>query len=207
MSSGKADGGQLEERIDLSSETESKITQAQALIQSSPTNLSSALSLLASIEKRARVGNDTPSLVKICEASLQLCKDCNDDESLIDTIKMLTTRRSQKSKAIGACVNKAIPWVLESGSGSDNEDGMKGYVPLPVTSEEQKVIREKLVVTLRDVTDGKLFLEAERARLTRALAIIKVRIDRKIYIIHTKKYHFDLGLTLFTLFVLTSQYI
>mmetsp|Transcript_9037 Transcript_9037/g.11324 ORF Transcript_9037/g.11324 Transcript_9037/m.11324 type:complete len:469 (+) Transcript_9037:17-1423(+) len=173
MSSGKADGGQLEERIDLSSETESKISQAQTLISSSPTNLSSALSLLASIEKRARVGNDTPSLVKICEASLQLCKDCNDEESLIDTIKMLTSRRSQKSKAIGACVNKAIPWVLDCGDESSSGDGMKGYVPLAVTNNEQKEIRERLVVTLRDITDGKLFLEAERARLTRALSIIK----------------------------------
>lgn len=177
MSSGRAEGGQLEEKIDLSTEAESKISQAKTLIASSPTNLSSALSLLASIEKRARVGNDTPSLVKICEASLQLCKDCNDEESLIDTIKMLTTRRSQKSKAIGACVNKAIPWVLETDSGS--EKGMKGYVPLAVTTEEQKVIRERLVVTLRDVTDGKLFLEAERARLTRALAIIKVSLFKK----------------------------
>ena len=174
MPSGRAEGGQLEEKINLASETETKISQANALISSSPTNLSSALSLLASIEKRARVGNDTTSLVKICEASLQLCKDCNDEESLIDTIKMLTSRRSQKSKAIGACVNKAMPWVLESESGSDSGDGMKGFIPLAVTNEEQKVIREKMVVTLRDITDGKLFLEAERARLTRALAIIKV---------------------------------
>lgn len=163
----------MEDKIDLSSETESKIAQAQTLISSSPANLASALSLLASLEKRARVGNDTPSLVKICEASLQLCKDCNDDENLIETIKMLTTRRSQKSKAIGACVNKAIPWVVESDSSGESGDGMKGYVPLAVSNDEQKVIRERLVVTLRDVTDGKLFLEAERARLTRALAIIK----------------------------------
>ncbi len=176
MPSGKAEGGQLEEKIDLSSETQSKITQAESLVSSSPTNLSTALSLLASTEKRARIGNDTPSLVKICEASLQLCKDCNDEETLIETVKMLTSRRSQKSKAIGACVNKVIPWVLDVDSGSS--DGMKGYVPLPVTSDEQRAIREKLVVTLKDVTDGKLFLEAERARLTRALAIIKVSLIR-----------------------------
>jgi len=176
MSSGRAQGGELEERIDLSSETTSKIEEAQTLISSSNSNLSTALSLLTSLEKRARVGNDTPSLVRICEASLQLCHDCNDEESLIETLMMLTTRRSQKSKAIGACVAKAIPWVLDQ---SDVEGeagakkGMKGYVPLTVASSEQKVIREKLVVALRDITDGKLFLEAERARLTRALAIIK----------------------------------
>jgi 26S proteasome regulatory subunit N5 len=166
QASGKAAGGQLEERINLAEETASKLTQATALIQSSPTNLQSALALLASIEKRARIGNDTPSLVKVCEASLQFCKDCNDDESLIATLKNLTTRRSQKTKA-SACVNKCIPWVL------DTSEGSKGYVPLNVANEDQRVIREKMVVALRDITDGKIFLEAERARLTRTLAIIK----------------------------------
>ncbi len=57
----------------------------------------------------------------------------------------------------------------------DTSEGSKGFVPLNVTSDEQRVIREKMVVALRDITDGKIFLEAERARLTRALAIIKVR--------------------------------
>lgn len=167
MPSGRAEGGQIENRVDLSEETNSKLEQANALIQTSPSNLASALALLASVEKRARVGNDTPSLVRVCEASLQLCKDCNDEESLIATLNSLTSRRSQKSKAINACVNKAIPWVL------DSSEGGKGYVPLPIENDEQKSIRERLVVALRDITDGKLFLEAERARLTRALAIIK----------------------------------
>jgi 26S proteasome regulatory subunit N5 len=168
--SGRASGGELEERVDLSEATTTKIKQAQDLIETSPSNLPSALSLLAGLEKQCRVGNDTPSLVEVCEASLQLCKDCQDEESLISTLKTLSTRRSQKSKAIGALVNKAIPWVLKSGEESETS---KGYEPLDVDSEEQKVIREKLVVTLRDITDGKIFLEAERARLTRALAIIK----------------------------------
>jgi len=168
MSSGKAAGGQLEERIDLAEETETKLSQARSLVETSPSNLPSALALLASIEKRARIGNDSPSLVTVCEASLQLCKDCNDDEQLLATLQNLTTRRSQKTKAISACVNKCIPWVL------DTSDGSKGFVPLEVQNDEQKAIREKMVVALRDVTDGKLFLEAERARLTRALAIIKV---------------------------------
>lgn len=92
-------------------------------------------------------------------------------KSLLATLNNLTTRRSQKTKAISACVNKAIPWVLDSTAG----EGSKGYMPLEVANEEQKAIREQLVVALRDITDGKIFLEAERARLTRALAIIKVR--------------------------------
>lgn len=167
MASGRATGGQLEERIDLSEETTSKISEAVGLVQTSKSNLPSALTLLSSIEKRARVGNDATSLVKICEAILQLCKDCNDDESLLASLKNLTTRRSQKTMAVSACVNKCIPWVI------DMSDGSKGYVPLQVANDEQKAIRERLVVALRDITEGKMFLEAERARLTRALAMIK----------------------------------
>jgi 26S proteasome regulatory subunit N5 len=174
MSSGRATGGQLEERIDLTEVSASKIAEANALVQASNSNLPSALTLLGLIEKRARIGNDTSSLVKVCEAILQLCKDCNDEESLIASLKNLTTRRSQKTMAVSACVNKCMPWVI------DMSDGSKGYVPLTVQNDEQKEIREKLVRALRDITEGKMFLEAERARLTRALAIIKVSYNVKV---------------------------
>lgn len=163
--SGRASGGELEEKVDLTTETDTKLEQAKTLIATSPSNLSSALTLLFALEKKCRVGNDTPSLVRTVEACLQLCKDCSDDEALISTLKTLSTRRSQKAKAISALVQKTIVWVLDQ-----EKEG--GYTPLSIQTEEQKVIREKMIVALRDITDGKLFLEAERARLTRALAII-----------------------------------
>jgi hypothetical protein len=51
---------------------------------------------------------------------------------------------------------------------------------MPIAVEpSRKEARDKLVVALRDITDGKIFLEAERARLTRALATIKVSYDGK----------------------------
>ena len=162
--SGAASGGQLEERVDLSAESDAKISQAEALIGASHDNLREALALLAALEKRCRVGNDTSSLVRVCETSLQLCRDCGDDEALVATLKNLSTRRSQKTKAVSALVQKAMPWVMDG----------DGFSPLAVANDEQKAIRERLVVALRDITDGKIFLEAERARLTRALATIKV---------------------------------
>lgn len=70
--------------------------------------------MLATIEKRCRVGNDVVSLCKVCEASIQICKDCGNDEALILTIKTLTTRRSRKSKAIATIVEKAMPWAIIS---------------------------------------------------------------------------------------------
>jgi len=157
--SGQAQGGELEERVDLTGETDAKLEQSASLAKSG--QLREALAMLAALEKRCRVGNDSPNLVRVCEASLQYCKDAGDDELLITTLQTLSTRRSQKTNAVRALVQKCIPWCVKD-----------HFVPLEV-SGEAKVARDKLVEALRDITDGKIFLEGERARLTRALAIIK----------------------------------
>lgn len=176
QSSGKASGGQLEERIDLSVETALKISQASELVSTSPTSssLQDALALLAAHEKRCRLGNDTSSLVKVCETSLELCHQLDDQEALLATLKTLSTRRSQKSKAIAALVAKCLPWVVDVHT--------DGFTPLPLDIKTADAAtaaaaatshRDALVEELRNITDGKMYLEAERARLTRSVAIIK----------------------------------
>jgi len=175
-SSGKASGGQLEERIDLSMETAAKISQATQLISNSTSSTTStlqdALSLLSAHEKRCRLGNDTPSLIKVCETSLELCHQLHNHEALLSTLQMLSTRRSQKSKAIAALVTKCLPWVVDV-------EG-DGYTPLPLSNDTNDVDndvarahRDALVEELRNITNGKMYLEAERARLTRTMAILK----------------------------------
>jgi 26S proteasome regulatory subunit N5 len=159
-SSGKASGGELEEKVDLTEETNSKLEQSSQLAQSG--QVKEALAILAALEKRCRVGNDSRNLVKVCEASLKYCKDAGDEELLLTTLNTLTTRRSQKTQAIKALVQTAMPWCVQD-----------QYTPLPVSEVEQSA-RNKLVEALRQITDGKLYLEAELARLTRCLSIIKV---------------------------------
>ena len=170
QSSGKASGGQLEERVDLSAETATKIAQARDLVSSSSSSsaLQDALAILAALEKRCRLGNDAPSLVKVCEASLDLCHDVGDPEALLGTLKTLTTRRSQKTKAIAALVHRCLPWVVDVDA--------DGFTPLPHEGMMGgEAARDALVEELRSITDGKMYLEAERARLTRTMAIIKER--------------------------------
>jgi 26S proteasome regulatory subunit N5 len=159
--SGGAMGGQIEEKADLSAETDAKLEQSQTLVTAG--QLPEALVMLAALEKRCRVGNDNTSLARVCEASLKFCKEAGDEEALLATLESLSTRRSQKTSAIKALVHTAIPWCV-----------VLPYTPLPVTTAEQKVFRDKLVEALRVITDGKIFLEKERAQLTRALAAIKV---------------------------------
>eukprot|EP00529_Nitzschia_sp_RCC80_P023752 CAMPEP_0113510040 /NCGR_PEP_ID=MMETSP0014_2-20120614/37909_1 /TAXON_ID=2857 /ORGANISM="Nitzschia sp." /LENGTH=461 /DNA_ID=CAMNT_0000405935 /DNA_START=63 /DNA_END=1448 /DNA_ORIENTATION=- /assembly_acc=CAM_ASM_000159 len=162
--SGKAAGGELEEKIDLTPETDAKLAQSLDLAKSG--QVKEALNLLSALEKRCRTGNDNPNLVRVCEASLTYCKDyasgedAVDNELLISTLNTLATRRSQKTQAIGALVRKCIPWCVEG-----------QYTPLPVQPEQKKG-RDKLVEALREISDGKIFLEAERARLTRCMAMI-----------------------------------
>jgi 26S proteasome regulatory subunit N5 len=162
--SGTASGGQLEEKIDLSAETDAKLEQGASLI--SHGNLRDALSLLAGHEKRCRTLNDSPSLVRVCEASIEYCYQLGDYDALISTLNTLVTRRSQKTAAIQAMVRKAIAWCVQA-----------PYTPFPVSDQAEKINRDKLTTVLREITDGRIFLERERAQLTRALATIKVRTD------------------------------
>lgn len=158
--SGRAQGGELEERTDLSAETDAKLAQCEQLLQSG--QLNEALQLLTALEKRCRVGNDNPSLVRVCEAALKACYDAKDHEALLATLKTLATRRSQKTTAIKALVQTAMPWCVQ-----------EPYSPLPVSSKEEEEKRNQLVETLRDLTDGKIFLERERAQLTRVWATLQ----------------------------------
>lgn len=160
--SGSASGGQLEEKTDFSKETDETLAQVTTLVASG--GLQEALALLANLEKRCRVGNDITSLARVCEAAVVACKNAGDNEAVIQTINTFATRRSQKVSAIKALVQTSMPWCVE-----------EPYSPVAVANAEEKQVRDKLVMTLRDITEGKLFLERERAQLTRALAKIKVR--------------------------------
>mmetsp|Transcript_53148 Transcript_53148/g.60230 ORF Transcript_53148/g.60230 Transcript_53148/m.60230 type:complete len:453 (-) Transcript_53148:205-1563(-) len=158
-SSGRAHGGELEEKVDLTPETDAKLEQSSQLAKGG--QLKEALVMLAALEKRCRVGNDTSNLVRVCESSLQYCKDAEDDELFLTTLQTLSTRRSQKMAAIRALVHKSIPYCIKD-----------QYTPLSVTDGSKKKARDKLVEALREISDGKIFLEAERARLTRCMAMI-----------------------------------
>ena len=159
--SGRASGGELEEKIDLTPETDAKLEQSAQLVKGG--QLKEALAIMSALEKRCRVGNDSSNLVRVCEASIKYCKDAGDYEALVTTLQTLSTRRSQKQAAIKALVLKAMPYCIED-----------HFSPMPVAGEIEKKARDKLVEALREIYDGKIFLEAERARLTRCMSMILV---------------------------------
>jgi 26S proteasome regulatory subunit N5 len=114
--------------------------------------LKEAIELLLGLEKRARLGGDAASCGDACLLVLKLCRRANDWNELCNNVTLLFKRRSQFKSVQGKIVQEAAEFVPDC--------------------PDRKTELE-LIATLRHVAEGKLFLEVERARLTRRLSQIK----------------------------------
>mmetsp|Transcript_4642 Transcript_4642/g.7740 ORF Transcript_4642/g.7740 Transcript_4642/m.7740 type:complete len:443 (+) Transcript_4642:44-1372(+) len=113
--------------------------------------LDGALQNLLVHEKVARLAGDIGGTVELVTAMVELCYEAKDWPKLNETISMLSKRRAQLKQAVGAMVQLASKYVDE------------------LTDEVTKLA---LIETLRAVSEGKMFVEVERARLTKILAQI-----------------------------------
>ena len=117
------------------------------------TDLQGAIDGLTSLEKQTRQGSDMNStariLVKICD----LCKEAGKFDLLGEQVQILSKKHGQLKGAITKMVQNVIDML-------DSLD---------------KEVKLQLIDVLRIVTDGKIYVEVERARLTRTLS--KIRED------------------------------
>jgi 26S proteasome regulatory subunit N5 len=113
--------------------------------------LRTATEEMLALEKKTRQSGDSDSSVKVSEAIVQAAFDVKDFDALNSVLALLSKRRGQFKRVILRIVNMAIEYVER--------------LPKP----EQL----KLIDTLRAITEGKIFVENERARLTRQLARMK----------------------------------
>ncbi|CAM9128460.1 unnamed protein product [Choristocarpus tenellus] len=143
-------GDRLEERKDFTADVTAKIPEATKLAESG--KLAEGLDLLMSVERLCRVGNDYSNLKEVVLTAIRLCRKCEDWAQLNASLTLISKRRGQHSKAVTAMVQEAMGWLEET---------------------PDKEHRVSLLVTLRDMTDGKIFVEAERTKLTRILAQFK----------------------------------
>lgn len=155
----------LEERTDLSVETQKVILKSQLLVDKSILNLHDALTILTAHEKQCRIKNDAESIVSTSLKILQICRECKNENILIDTINYLANRRNQKPKVITAIVQRVVKWLL----GSEKEK----YILINTKLIGEIKYSKKLVVVLRDIAFGNISLEHEMAKLSRILAFIK----------------------------------
>ncbi|CAM9991246.1 unnamed protein product [Ectocarpus sp. 12 AP-2014] len=143
-------GDRLEERKDFTAEVTAKLPEAKKLAEGG--KLADGLDIIMSLERLCRVGNDFPNLKEVILTAARLCRQVGDWAQLNTTLTLISKRRGQHSKAVTAMVQEAVGWLDET---------------------PDKDTRVLLLVALRDITDGKIYVEAERAKLTRMLAKIK----------------------------------
>eukprot|EP01094_Clydonella_sp_ATCC50884_P030323 TRINITY_DN986_c0_g1_i1.p1 TRINITY_DN986_c0_g1~~TRINITY_DN986_c0_g1_i1.p1 ORF type:complete len:476 (-),score=162.17 TRINITY_DN986_c0_g1_i1:250-1572(-) len=141
---------QREENEDHSATLEKELPAARKLALEDK-KLSEALDKLFALEKLTRQGGDFVSCKKVAQFIVKLCHDCEDDSQLKNSLSVIAKRRGQEHAVIQVAVQEAM--------------GLLEGMP-----KDKKL---ELLDTLRTITEGKIFVELERAELTRTLAQIK----------------------------------
>lgn len=115
-------------------------------------DLTTAIEKLHALEKQTRQASDMNSTARVLVKICHLSREAGDYAVLSDQIQLLSKKHGQLKGAITRMVQCCID-MLDS-----------------CPSEKVKL---DLIDTLRTVTDGKIYVEVERARLTRMLSKIK----------------------------------
>ncbi|KAI8328533.1 PCI domain-containing protein [Choanephora cucurbitarum] len=137
---------------DFSPQVDALLPETESLAQQG--KLNEALEKLLSLEKQARNAADQASTGRILVQVVKLCHQVNDWKLMNEQIVLLSKKHGQLKAATSKMVQEAMSYL-------DTTPNM-----------ETKL---ELIDTLRTVTDGKIYVEVERARITRLLA--KIRED------------------------------
>uniref|UniRef100_A0A803QZW7 PCI domain-containing protein n=2 Tax=Cannabis sativa TaxID=3483 RepID=A0A803QZW7_CANSA len=120
--------------------------------QEGGSNLEATIEQLLNVEKQMRLAGDVAGTKKAATDILQLCFEARAWKTLNEQIIVLSKRRGQLKQAVTAMVQQAMQYIDET---PDVET------------------RVELIKTLNNVAAGKIYVEIERARLTKKLAKIK----------------------------------
>ncbi|TDH69048.1 hypothetical protein CCR75_004583 [Bremia lactucae] len=141
---------EIGKKADLGPEFQRVLPEAQSLASSG--NLERACDMLMALEKQARLANDVATLKEVVSSILTLCAQHKRWDMLQAHVALLPKRRAQKSSAITVVVQRAMGFLSEAPSDA---------------------IKMELIYALRTVSEGKIFLEKERATLTQMLSCMK----------------------------------
>ncbi|UNI13726.1 proteasome regulatory particle subunit [Purpureocillium takamizusanense] len=141
--------GALKPEKDFSKEVDKQLPEAEKLAQ---TNLQGAIEKLVALEKQTRQASDLASTSRVLVAIVTLCKNAGDWSLMNDQTLVLSKKHSQLKQAITKMVQTVVGFLNET----------------PDLKTKLSVIE-----TLRTVTEGKIFVEVERARVTKILSDIK----------------------------------
>ncbi|RKP21794.1 hypothetical protein ROZALSC1DRAFT_26818 [Rozella allomycis CSF55] len=142
--------GDVKMERDFSVETDATISLCDKKLLAG--NPSEALESLFSLEKQTRLAGDAFSTGKLLVKIITVNQQLSDWKAVNDNLLLLSKKRGQLKQAITVMVQKAVSMV-------DQTPNMS--------------IKLDLINTLRSVTEGKIFVEVERARLTKMLSGLK----------------------------------
>jgi 26S proteasome regulatory subunit N5 len=137
---------------DCSELVDAQLPETTLLAQSG--KLLEALEQLQILEKQARVAADLASTSRVLIHVVKLCFESQDWKSLNEQIVLYSKKRGQLKQAIICMVQEAMACLEKTPT---------------------KEVKMSLLETLMQVTEGKIYVEIEGARLTRMLA--KIRED------------------------------
>jgi len=143
-------GNVVKMEVDFSEKCDEKIPECEEKAKKG--ELAEAIEVLLTLEKQTRTAADMISTSRILVAVMKICFNNKNLEMLNENLMLLTKRRGQLKQAVIKMVQETCTYVEQ------------------IDSKEEKL---KLIETLRTVTSGKIYLELERARVTRKLAEIR----------------------------------
>ncbi|KAJ1336081.1 26S proteasome regulatory subunit N5 [Microdochium nivale] len=139
----------LKPEKDFSKEAEKTIPEAEQLAKS---DINAAIEKLSVLEKQTRQASDLASLSKTLITIVTIAKDAGNWSLLNDQVLILSKKHGQLKQAITRMV-QTVMGFLDSTPDLDT--------------------KLTVIETLRTVTEGKIFVEVERARVTKILSDIK----------------------------------
>ncbi|KAI9205086.1 PCI domain-containing protein [Polychytrium aggregatum] len=135
---------------DLSAVADVQIPESEALAQKG--KVSEALEILLVLEKQTRSGADLASNTRVLIQILRILFNAKDWKGLNEHIVLLSKKHGLLKQAITKMTQEAMTFIDK-------------------TPDEKTKL--ELIDTLRVVTEGKIYVEVERARVTRLLVKIK----------------------------------
>lgn len=146
------EGGRIVKmEVDYSNACDETIPKCKEMAKNE-SKFNEALEQLLSLEKQARIGSDMMSSARVLVAIVQIIFDVRKWDLLDEYVAVLVKKRSQSKQAIVKMIQECVTYV--------------DHTP----DKESKI---KFIETLRTVTEGKIYVENERARLTKILADIR----------------------------------
>ncbi|KAJ5864703.1 uncharacterized protein N7529_006619 [Penicillium soppii] len=141
--------GLLKPEKDFTKDADKLIPEAESLAK---TDVQGAVDKLLGLEKQSRQASDLATTSRLLIAIVTISKNSGDWSLLNDQVLLLSKKHAQLKQATTKMVQTVMTFL-------DDTPNLE--------------VKMSVIETLRTVTEGKIFVEVERARVTRILSNIK----------------------------------